>query len=154
MDLILWRHAEAEDGKPDLQRELTSKGHKQAQRVAEWLQQRLPDGYTLIASPAARAQQTAEALGRKFKTEPSIAPGASVAKLLQAAQWPDHKGLVILVGHQPDLGYAAAHLVSAQLPNARHSWSLKKGGLWWLSNRTRDEEDQVVVRAVVSPDLL
>jgi len=150
MDLILWRHAEAQDGKPDLHRELTAKGRKQAQRVAEWLQQRLPDGYALIASPAARAQQTAEALGRKFRTEPAIAPGASVAKLLHAAQWPDYKGLVILVGHQPDFGYAAAHLVAG----SRQSWSLKKGGLWWLSNRTRDEEDQVVVRAVVSPDLL
>ena len=150
MDLILWRHAEAEDGKPDLQRELTAKGRKQAQRMAEWLLQRLPDSYTLVASPAARAQQTAEALGRKFRTEPSIAPGASVAKLLQAAQWPDHKGLVILVGHQPDLGRAAAYLVAG----APGGWSLRKGGLWWLSNRVRDEEDQVVVRAVMSPDLL
>src|SRR5688572_23655363 len=151
MDLILWRHAEAEEGKPDLQRELTAKGRKQAQRVAEWLQQRLPDGYTLVASPAARARQTAEALGRKFRIEPAIAPGASSAKLLQAAQWPDHKGLVILVGHQPDLGRVAAHLVAGAPAG---SWSLKKGGLWWLSNRMRDEEDQVVVRAVVSPDLL
>ncbi len=150
MDLILWRHAEAEDGPPDLQRELTAKGRKQAERVAEWLQQRLPDSYVLIASPAARAQQTAEALGRRFRTEPSIAPGASVVALLQAAQWPDHKGCVILVGHQPDLGRAAAQLVAG----AAQGWSLKKGGLWWLSNRVRDEEDQVVVRAVVSPDLL
>jgi phosphohistidine phosphatase len=154
MDLILWRHAEAEDGKPDLQRELTPKGRKQAQRVAEWLEQRLPDSYLLVASPAARAQQTAEALGRKFKTDPSIAPGASVAKLLQAAQWPEHKGLVILVGHQPDLGRAAAHLVGAHPSGGEASWSLKKGALWWLSNRVRDEEDQVVVRAVASPDLL
>jgi phosphohistidine phosphatase len=150
MDLILWRHAEAEDGRPDLQRELTPKGRKQAARVAEWLQQRLPAGYALIASPAARAQQTAEALGVKFRTEPAIAPGASVAKLLQAAQWPQHKGLVILVGHQPDLGLLAAHLVAG----SPAGWSLKKGALWWLSNRVRDEEDQVVVRAVVSPDLL
>ena len=150
MDLILWRHAEAEDGRPDLQRELTPKGRKQAARVAEWLQQRLPASYVLIASPAARAQQTAEALGSKFRTEPAIAPGASVGKLLQAAQWPEHKGLVILVGHQPDLGLLAAHLVAG----SPAGWSLKKGGLWWLSNRVRDEEDQVVVRAVVSPDLL
>jgi phosphohistidine phosphatase len=151
MDLILWRHAEAEDGKPDLERELTAKGRKQAQRVAEWLQQRVPDGYTLIASPAARAQQTAEALGRKFRTEPSIAPGASVPALIEAAQWPDQKGLVILVGHQPDLGRAAAFLVSGAQSG---SWSVKKGGLWWLSNRIREEANQVVVRAVVSPDLL
>jgi phosphohistidine phosphatase len=150
MDLILWRHADAEDGKPDLQRALTAKGRTQARRMADWLQQRLPDSYVLVASPAARAQQTAEALGRKLRTEPALAPGASVAKLLQAARWPGHDGVVIVVGHQPDLGRAAAYLVGGR----EMSWSLKKGGLWWLSNRVRDEEDQVVVRAVVSPDLL
>ncbi len=150
MDLILWRHAEAEDGSDDLARELTAKGRKQAARVAEWLQQRLPDSYALIASPAARAQQTAQALGRRIKTERSLAPGASVNSLLKAANWPEHGGTVILVGHQPDLGSAAAHLVGG----SRASWTIKKGGLWWLSNRQRDEESQVVVRAVVSPDLL
>ena len=95
-------------------------------------------------------QQTAEALGARIRTAKAIAPGASVARLLETAEWPDHKGTVILVGHQPDLGRLAAHLVAG----ANDGWSLKKGGLWWLSNRMRDEEDQVVVRAVVSPDLL
>lgn len=151
MDLILWRHAEAEEGKPDLERELTAKGRKQAARVAEWLQQRLPAQYSVIASPAARAQQTAQALGTRFKTAKQMAPGASVSSLLEAAQWPDQKGTVILVGHQPDLGRAAAYLVSG---SQSESWSVKKGGLWWLSNRLRDDENQVVVRAVISPDLL
>jgi phosphohistidine phosphatase len=151
MDLILWRHAEADEGKADLERELTAKGRKQAQRVAEWLQQRLPAQYALISSPAARAQQTAQALAPRFKVAKQIAPGASVAQLLEAAQWPDQKGTVILVGHQPDLGQAAAFLVSGSQSG---SWSVKKGGLWWLSNRIRDEANQVVVRAVVSPDLL
>jgi phosphohistidine phosphatase len=150
MDLILWRHAEAEDGKTDLQRELTPNGRKQAQRVAEWLQQRLPAGYVVVASPAARAQQTAAALAAKFMTEPALSPGASVTKLLQAAHWPDGEGAVVLVGHQPDLGRAAAFLVAG----SERSWGVQKGGLWWLSNRMRDEAERVVVRAVVSPDLL
>ena len=150
MDLILWRHAEAEDGKPDLQRALTAKGRQQAKRVAEWLQARLPASYTLVASPAVRAQQTAAALAGTFRTEPALAPGGSVAKLLQAARWPGHEGMVIVVGHQPDLGRAAAYLVGGH----EMSWSLKKGALWWLANRVRDEEEQVVVRAVLSPDLL
>ena len=33
MDLILWRHAEAEPGEPDLGRRLTAKGLKQAERM-------------------------------------------------------------------------------------------------------------------------
>jgi phosphohistidine phosphatase len=37
MELILWRHAEAEDGIPDMARELTSKGKKQAKHMAAWL---------------------------------------------------------------------------------------------------------------------
>jgi phosphohistidine phosphatase len=57
---------------------------------------------------------------------------------------------VVVVGHQPDLGQAAAFLLSG----SKDQWSIKKGGLWWLSDRVRDEENQVVVRAVVSPDLL
>ena len=37
MDLILWRHADAEDGSPDLRRALTRKGEKQAEHMAAWL---------------------------------------------------------------------------------------------------------------------
>ena len=35
MELILWRHAEAEDGYPDLERALTEKGHEQAKKMAD-----------------------------------------------------------------------------------------------------------------------
>ncbi len=56
MDLILWRHAEAEDGANDLARELTPKGVKQAARVAEWLLQRLPSRFRARCQPgSARA---------------------------------------------------------------------------------------------------
>jgi phosphohistidine phosphatase len=149
MDLIVWRHAEAEDGVPDLERRLTAKGRKQAERVAQWLLQRLPARFAVIASPAARAQQTAEALGVPVKTDRSLAPGASPAAIAEACGWPDYKGAAVVVGHQPDLGRALAELLGAKA-----GLSIKKGGLWWISNRVRDEKDQVVVRAVVSPDLL
>ena len=150
MDLILWRHAEAEEGANDLARELTPKGQKQAARVAEWLLQRLPSRFALISSPAARAQQTAEALGIPLKTAKEIAPGAAVSAILEAAGWPDHKGTVVLVGHQPDLGRAVAFLVSG----TQLEVSIKKGGLWWLNDRAREDGAKIVVRAVVSPDLL
>jgi phosphohistidine phosphatase len=149
MDLIVWRHAEAEDGVPDLQRKLTAKGRKQAERVAQWLLQRLPSRFALIASPAVRAQQTAEALGLPIKTDKSLAPGAAPAAIIKACGWPDYKSAAVVVGHQPDLG-----LLLAEVLGARGGLSIKKGGLWWISNRVRDEKDQVVVRAVMSPDLL
>jgi len=149
MDLIVWRHAEAEDGVPDLERKLTAKGRKQAERVAQWMLQRLPARFAVISSPAARALQTAEALGVPVKTERTLAPGAAAQAILKACGWPDHKSTAVIVGHQPDLGRVVAELLGA-----RGSLSLKKGALWWLSNRVREERDQVVVRAVVSPDLL
>ena len=150
MDLILWRHAEAEDGAPDLERRLTPRGHKHAARVAEWLQQRLPAKFVVLASPARRAQETAQALGTAFRTVAGLAPGARVAEILKAAEWPDRRSAVIVVGHQPDLGRTAAFLVSGR----EAPWSVKKGGAWWLTNRVREDGAQVVVRAVVAPDLL
>jgi phosphohistidine phosphatase len=75
MDLILWRHAEAEpkrEGQDDLERALTAKGERQAERMAEWLKRRLGDSTRILVSPARRCQQTAKALGRDFKTVPSI----------------------------------------------------------------------------------
>jgi phosphohistidine phosphatase len=150
MDLILWRHAEAEDGAPDLERHLTPRGYKHAARVAEWLLQRLPAKFIVLASPARRAQETARALGVPFKTVQRLAPGASVAQILEAAGWPDRKHAVVVVGHQPDLGRVAAQLVSG----AATRWSIRKGGAWWLTNRVREDEAQVVVRAVVAPDLI
>ena len=63
MELILWRHAEAEDGEPDEERRLTGRGKKQAKRVAKWLARRLPEDFAVISSPARRALQTARALG-------------------------------------------------------------------------------------------
>ena len=68
MDLILWRHAEAEDGTADAGRKLTDKGLKQAQQMAAWLAPRLPQNTRILVSPATRTQQTAAALDREFET--------------------------------------------------------------------------------------
>src|SRR5476649_2762294 len=91
MDLILWRHADAEDGADDLRRALTANGRAQAARVAQWLSQHLSEDFEVIASPAVRAQQTAAALTRNFKTEEPLAPGAPVFAILKAAGWPGSK---------------------------------------------------------------
>ena len=77
MDLILWRHAEAEEAQPgmsDLERALTSKGQKQARRMGQWLNTQLPDSCRILCSPAVRTLQTVEALGRKFKIHTDLAP--------------------------------------------------------------------------------
>lgn len=150
MDLILWRHAEAEDGFPDNARKLTAKGEKQADLMGAWLRDRLPRDTRIIVSPAKRAQQTALALKCKFETLKEINVGASVPALLAAAGWPDARGAVLVIGHQPVLGQVAALL----LGGSEEAWSVKKGAVWWLSSRVRQDETQVVLRAVMAPDLL
>ena len=150
MDLILWRTAEAEESAQDLQRRLTTKGRRQSERVASWLDQRLPTRFAVLSSPAVRARETAEMLGVPLKPDGDLAPGASALRILELAGWPSYKGLVVVVGHQPDLSAVLATLLSG---GSGH-WSVKKGGLWWLSNRVRNEQAQVIVRAVISPDLL
>jgi len=145
MDLILWRHADAEDGAPDLERRLTKRGRKQAERVAQWLRVRLPDDYELISSPAARATETAEALAKKVRIDNSLAPGAAPAAYISASGWPRGERAIVIVGHQPDLGALLAQLVAGR----QSDWRLQKGALWWL-----EAGDPPLVKAVVSPDLL
>lgn len=153
MDLILWRHAEAEDASakvPDVKRRLTARGEKQARQMARWLHDHLPKKLRILVSPTERTQMTAHALGLPFEIERKIGVGADTADLIAAAGWPDHDGAVLLVGHQPSLGRLAALL----LAGTEDDWTIKKGGLWWFSNRTREGETQTVLRAVVNPDLL
>ena len=160
MDLILWRHAQAvmledEGGSVpfdlvrDLARPLTPKGERQAARMAEWLNQRLPDTTRVLVSPARRTQQTAEAMGRRFRTVDALNPLASVDDLLAAARWPDAREPVLIVGHQPTLGLLAARLLTGQ----DQPWSVRKGAVWWLRSRERVGDQQVVLHAVLPPEL-
>jgi phosphohistidine phosphatase len=139
VDLILWRHADAEDGADDLARRLTPKGQKQAAAMAKWLRAHLPKDYTVVSSPAVRAQQTAQALGASIVTDITLAPGASVGDITTAAE--RNPGLPIIVGHQPDLGLAAAKLAGAS-----GEWHLEKGAIVWLAGGR--------IRAWLSADLL
>ena len=150
MDLILWRHAEAEPGEPDLGRRLTAKGIQQAERMAEWLDRHLPATTRILSSPADRAQQTAQALKRKFKVVDDLVPGASVPVVLATAGWPDSREAVLVVGHQPTLGEVAAFLLTDQ----ELAWSVRKGAVWWLSNRVRDGVATTVVKVVIGPDFV
>ncbi len=151
MDLILWRHADAEEapeGIDDLARVLTPRGVKQAARMASWLDRQLPEGTRIFSSPARRCEQTVMALGRKYKLRAELAPDAGVPALLELAQWPASKHAVLLVGHQPVLGEAIAELLQLQQPTC----PVRKGAVWWLRTRERDGHQQSVVAAVQSPD--
>ena len=153
MDLILWRHAEAIELDlvgDDMLRTLTPRGEKQATRMAAWLDRQLPDGTKIWSSPALRTEQTAKALGRKFKSSAALAPLATEDQLLELVQWPNAKGSVLVVGHQPTLGRVLAKLLGL----SEGECAVKKGAVWWLRYREREDGAKTVVVTVQSPDLL
>jgi phosphohistidine phosphatase len=157
MDLILWRHAEAEelpegaaDAGSDLARRLTPRGEKQAARMAEWLDRQLPGSTRILASPARRCEQTALALGRKFKARQELAPGATPESVLALAQWPLGKTPVLVIGHQPTLGQTLARLLGLVDTDC----AIRKGAVWWLRTREREGRLQAIVVTVQSPELL
>lgn len=153
MDLVLWRHAEAQEwtkGCDDLSRCLTTRGGKQAARMAAWLDRQLPANTRIFVSPARRCEQTANALGRKFKIRHELSPDGQMAQLLELVQWPDAKGTVLVVGHQPTLGQTIARLIELKSPEC----AVKKGSVWWLRHRQRETLTHSVLVAVQSPELL
>ena len=150
MDLLLWRHAEAAEGSPDPTRSLTAKGLKQAQRIAHWLDEHAPGDLRILVSPALRTQQTVRAWTRSFETTEEVGTSCEAPGLLAATVWPNAGGAVLVVGHQPTLGRAASLLLSG----LEEDLSFRKGALWWFKLRQRDDEEQVVLRAVVSADML
>lgn len=153
MDLVLWRHAEAQDwveGCNDLERSLTPRGEKQAARMAAWLDRQLPEGARILVSPARRTEQTALALGRKYKIRDELAPDGTAQQLLDVAQWPNGRAATLVVGHQPVLGEVIAQLLGMQAKDC----AVRKGAVWWLRHRVRDGVPQTVLLAVQSPEVL
>ncbi|MBI5109282.1 MAG: histidine phosphatase family protein [Rhodocyclales bacterium] len=150
MDLILWRHAEAKDPEgpvADAERELTTRGKRHAEKIAGWLREQPLRNVVVISSPAKRALQTAQSLGLPVKVKTQLGVGANTVDLLGAVGWPDYSGAVVVVSHQPVLG----RLASLLLAGSEADWTIKKGGVWWFTNRVRQDETQTVLRAVHCP---
>lgn len=150
MQLILWRHAEAENGEADLSRALTPKGIEQARKMASWLKPQLPKNIQILTSPALRTLQTVEALNMPYTCLDALAPGCSAQTLASLAQWPSNDESVLIVGHQPTLGILAALCMSGDT----QTWSIKKGAVWWISSRIRNDEVHGVLKLAMTPDVL
>lgn len=152
MDLLLWRHGDEAQHDDHLKRPLTLRGEKQARAVAKWIRQHAPKHLRIIVSPAQGARQSAATLGLAFEISPNLGPKSQASDLLAVAGWPDgtgkRHGAVLLIGHQPGLGQLASLLLAGN----ERPWTIKKGGLWWFSNRVRAGETQTVLRSVVYPD--
>jgi phosphohistidine phosphatase len=152
VDLILWRHAEAEDanGKRDTDRELTKKGRRQAAQMAQWLRPRLSKEWRIVVSPAKRTLQTVEPLAMDYETREEAGLAATARSVLQVVEWPDAKHPTLVVGHQPTLG----EVVSVLLKGEEGGMSMKKGAVWWFSTRRRENNEETILKAVLNPDML
>lgn len=149
MDLILWRHAEAEYSSPDEARPLTEKGHSQAERMAKWLERNAPADLKIIVSPATRTRQTVAPFSGKFEVDPRVSTSGSPQSLLEAAGWPAANGAVLIVGHQPTLGEVAAML----LGQPGTEMAVKKGAIWWFRVRERHGVRETILKAVLPAEL-
>ncbi len=151
MNLILWRHADAQANDDDLKRELSDKGKKQAAKMARWLKQNTNKDWEVLVSPAKRALQTASALTDDYRVCLTLAPDATSFSILREAQWPDNEKNVIIVSHQPILGHVASKL----LTGVDGEVTIKKGAIWWFV--AKDPEDGITglsLKAVIAPDEL
>lgn len=133
IELYLVRHAIAaergEEWPDDTKRPLTVRGisrFKEGVAGLRWLDVRVDE---VITSPLVRARQTADLLAAGLEGRPVVrvlealapdhAPNVVMAQLAKLAR----RSRIALVGHEPDLGELAAHLVGASRPLA-----FRKGG--------------------------
>lgn len=141
--VLLLRHAEAEEaaeaareGRDEAHRELTREGRRKMHEGARGLGNLVEHIDVLVTSPLTRAIQTADIVAEAFPhakrlTHPGLSPGVYHSAL---AQWVmHHKGVVALVGHEPDLSQWIGYMVSGE---PRSLVVMKKGGVCCLDMPT------------------
>jgi|SRR5688500_2757578 len=133
-EIYLVRHAIAaergEEWPDDTKRPLTERGiirFKECVKGLRWLDVAVDEIFT---SPLVRAKQTAEILAAGVDGKPTVkvlealAPGHVPATVMAQLAKVAKRRRIALVGHEPDLGELAAHLVGAG-----RALPFKKGGV-------------------------
>ncbi len=125
MKLYFLRHGEAAPVMNDQdlpERELTGAGREQVQRTIAEIKKHKIMFDIILSSPYLRAYQTAEMVaealdvGDRLVKEPFLAPGFEFEGLMEMLEdYEDHDS-VLIVGHEPDLGIAAGHLLCLEGP--------------------------------------
>jgi phosphohistidine phosphatase len=133
-ELYLVRHAiAAERGSEwpdDTKRPLTERGVSRFKEEVKGLRRLDVEIDEIFTSPLIRARQTAELLAAGLEGKPSVkvldtlAPGHTSAAVLSQLAKVAKRRRVALVGHEPELGELAAHLIGAG-----RALAFKKGGL-------------------------
>ena len=119
----------------DEERALTPEGSMKMRKSAQGLK-RLGLTFDLIASsPLVRALQTAEIVAETFKFRKTIElweelePDGSIEAVFTRLSGETEKASVLLVGHQPSMGYLASCLI---LGDTKASLPIKKGGIYCI----------------------
>jgi len=118
MKLYFLRHGAADWPswkKPDDERPLTKRGKREMRDVAKFLDRLKVRPDLIVTSPLPRAAQTAEIaadyLKAKVRKDESLSPGFGRSKLRTVVK--RHRANVLmLVGHEPDMGLLASHLLT------------------------------------------
>jgi phosphohistidine phosphatase len=133
-ELFLVRHAIAaergDEWRDDTKRPLTETGITRFKEVVKglaWLDVEIDEIFT---SPLVRAQQTAKLLAQglagkaSVKTLDALSPGNQPRAVMNELAGSAKRRRIALVGHEPDLGELAAHLLGSP-----RSLVFKKGGI-------------------------
>jgi len=133
-ELYLVRHAIAAERGPewpdDTKRPLTERGIARFAEAVKGLRRLDVSIEEVFTSPLVRATQTADLLANGLDGKPSmkileaLAPGHSPASVLTNLAKAAKRRRIALVGHEPDLGELAAHLLGAN-----RALPFKKGGV-------------------------
>lgn len=155
-NLILWRHAEAEVQSKsgiDFDRALTKSGHKDAAKMAKWLNQHLPANTEVFCSSAIRCLQTAAALQALSSINVEVVDFLSVDStpeiIASNVSNDDSTRTILIIGHQPNLGT----LITKLLGMNESACVVKKGAVWWLRQRVIEGGMQIYLYAVKHPNL-
>jgi phosphohistidine phosphatase len=130
MLLLLIRHANAEVRDPerwpdDRDRPLTDKGRKTQRDVSRFLRKRNFVPTLVLASPWARAAETAEILVRELQLPnppvpcDALADDPDLARLAEAIGQPGPTAIVALVGHSPWIEELASLLLTGTAAGMR-----------------------------------
>ena len=156
IELYLLRHADAGDSaawdRPDAERPLSPKGHRQAEKLGRHLRSVgfAPDA--IVTSPKVRAAQTAaaigEAIGRPVTEDARLGGAFDIADIGAILREAGDPVRVVLVGHDPDFSDLLAALVGAV------AMPMRKGALARVDLVPPIELGGGVLRWLLPPDAI
>jgi phosphohistidine phosphatase len=121
MNLYVVRHGIAvlrgTAGYIDEERPLTDEGREKMAKAAEGMTNLISSLDLVLSSPLLRALETARIIAHAFKAEnrlevsKDLSPGGSMKNTLAAIAKQRALQSVMIVGHEPDLGFLASHLL-------------------------------------------